>query len=224
MRIDVALAAAELLRAGVGSGAERGRRQQLPALAHRLCRLPDREVRGVRLRRAREVDGRLRQVEASLRQADVLDGMRRRDGDDECLRVGVADVLGREDDHAARDEPRVFASFEHRGEVVDGGLDVARPRRLDPRRDEVVVLVASLVVGERPLARRVVHVTFLERAALGPRGLDATVRGCSARCARRRRRGWRSALPPPARRRPRARRAPRRTTSCRVSIECGSSS
>ena len=102
----------------------------------------------------------------------MLDGVRGRDGDDERLRVGVADVLGREDDHPPRDEPRVLAAFEHRGEVVDRRLDVARPRRLDPRRDEVVVLVAALVVGERPLARGVVDVTLLERAALGPRRLD----------------------------------------------------
>jgi hypothetical protein len=47
-----------------------------------------------------------------------------------------------------------------------------RAGRLDPRRDEVVVLVAALVVGERPLARRVVDVTLLDVDALRTRRLD----------------------------------------------------
>ena len=109
---------------------------------------------------------------ARLGQADVLDRLRRRDGDEQRLRVGVADVLGGEHDHPARDEARVLAAFEHRGEVVDRRLHVARPRRLDPGGDEVVVAVAALVVDERPLARCVVDVTRLDLAALGARRVD----------------------------------------------------
>ena len=80
----------------------------------------------VRLRRPREVDRRLGEVELRLRQPDVLDGMRRGDGHEQRARVGVADVLGGEDDHAARDEARVLAAFEHRGQVVDGRIGVGR--------------------------------------------------------------------------------------------------
>ena len=171
MRVEVALAAPELARAGVGGRAERGRRPQVAVLAHVFGCLPERDVRRVRLRRAREVDRRLREVEPRLGQPDVLDRLRRRDRDEQRLRVGVADVLGGEHDHAPRDEARVLAAFEHRGEVVDRRLHVARARRLDPRRDEVVVRVAALVVDERPLARRVVDVARLERRRLRLRGL-----------------------------------------------------
>ena len=49
----------------------------------------------------------------------MLDRLRGRDGDEERLRVGVADVLGGEHDHAPGDEARVLAALEHRREVVD---------------------------------------------------------------------------------------------------------
>ena len=88
----------------------------------------------------------------------MLDRLGRGDRDEQRLRVGVADVLGGEHDHPPRDEARVLAALEHHREVVDRRLHVARPRRLDPGRDRVVVRVAALVVEERPLAGRVLDV------------------------------------------------------------------
>ena len=61
----------------------------------------------------------------------MLDRLRRSDCNEQRARVGVADVLGREHDHAARDEARVLARLEHRREVVDGGVGVAAAHRLD---------------------------------------------------------------------------------------------
>ncbi len=143
MRVQVALAPAERARAGIRGRAQRVGRSQVAPLADVLRAPADRHVRGVRLRRAREVDGGLREVETRLRQPDVLDRLRRRDRDEERLRVGVADVLGGEHDHPPGDEARVLAALQHRREVVDRRLHVARARRLDPGRDEVVVRVAG---------------------------------------------------------------------------------
>ena len=97
----------------------------------------------------------------------MLDRMRRRDRDEERTRVGVADVLGGEDDHAAGDEARILASREHRGQVVDRGVRVRGPHRLDEGRGEVVVRVAALVVDERALPRGVLDVLLGEGLALG---------------------------------------------------------
>jgi hypothetical protein len=133
-------------------------------LADGRRRFLQRRVRRVRLRRAGEVDGRLREVQPRLRQADVLHRLCRRHCDEQCMRVGVADVLGGEHDHPPRDEAGVLAALEHDREVVDRRLHVARARRLDPRRDEVVVRVARLVVVERPLPRRVLDMLLGDRA------------------------------------------------------------
>ena len=81
-------------------------------------------VGGVALRRQRQVNRRLREVDPALGQPDAVDGRRcsRRDG--ERLRGGVADVLGGEDHHPAGDEARILAAGEHRGEVIDRCVDV----------------------------------------------------------------------------------------------------
>ncbi len=108
----------------------------------------------------------------------MLDRLRRGDGDEERARIGVTDVFGRVHDHAARDEARVFAAFEHRGEVVDGGIGVAAADRLDERRREVVVRVCVLVVDHWALARCVLDVLLGQLALRGLRGeLDDVERG-----------------------------------------------
>ena len=93
-------------------------------LAHPLAGAADRLVGGIRLRRERQVDGRLGQVERRLGQPDVLDGVGGRHRHLKRPRIGVADVLAREDDHAACDEARVLASLEHPRQVEERGVRV----------------------------------------------------------------------------------------------------
>lgn len=83
-----------------------------------------------------------------------MGGLGRRVRDHEPLRLGVAHVLGREDHHATGHEHRVFARFQHAGEVVDGGVGIARAHALDEGRDHVVVLFARLVVAQVAMAER----------------------------------------------------------------------
>src|SRR4051794_12066505 len=94
MGIDVALAVPELAAVPRSVAEWLWRLFQSPLLDVGR-RAVDRDVARVRLRRACEVDRRLREVEPRLRQADVLDRLRRGDCDNERARVGVADVLGR---------------------------------------------------------------------------------------------------------------------------------
>ena len=143
-----------------------------PRSLHVLRRAFQRYVARVRLRCAREVDRRLREVQARLRQPDVLDGLGGGDCDQQRARIRVADVLGREHDHSPRDEARVFAALEHRGEVVDARVGIGAAHRLDERRDEVVVRVGGLVVEERALACRIVNVCLRQRLAGGLRRLQ----------------------------------------------------
>src|SRR5205085_2259380 len=87
VRVVVALTAPQSLGGGVGGALERSRRDHGAVLAHPLARLLQSGVRGVRLRREREVDRRLRQVERGLREPHVLDGVRRRYGNLQRARV-----------------------------------------------------------------------------------------------------------------------------------------
>ena len=108
----------------------------------------------------------------------MLDRLRSRDGDEECARIGVADVLGCEHDHPSRDEACVLATFEHRREVVNRCVRVATTHRLDERGREVVVRIRALVVDDRTLARCVLDVGFGDLAARRlMRELDDVQRG-----------------------------------------------
>ena len=171
MRVDVALSVAELARAVVARVAELLRRPEVAALENVARRFLERDVARVRLRRPREVDRGLGEVEARLGKADVLERMRRRDGDEQGAGVGVADVLGSEHDHPPNDVARVLAGLDHRREVVDGGVGIRPAQRLDERGDRVVVAIAALVVDERALRRSVFDVTRLEPRVFGARRL-----------------------------------------------------
>ena len=95
----------------------------------------------------------MREVERGLGQPDVLDGAGRRFGDEERVRIGEADVFGREDDEPARDEARVLARFEHAREPVQARIGIGAADRLDERGDDVVVLVVAVANGCATRAR-----------------------------------------------------------------------
>src|SRR5436309_5045887 len=92
VRVDVALPPSELAPVPA-SVAQRVRWTHVAVLAHVGGRLLERDVARIRLRRAREVDRRLREVEPRLGKSDMLDCMCGCDRDEQCPRIGVADVL-----------------------------------------------------------------------------------------------------------------------------------
>ena len=164
--------------------------------------------------RARQVRARLRQRVHALGHAHAA--QRRVGGarDEQRARVGVAHVLAREDEHAARDEERVVARLEHAHHPVDRRVGIAAAHRLDERADDVVVLLAALVVEQRPVALGRRH--RLERdvraAAAWRRGSRPRARAWTGPAARR-----------PAPRRAMARRASSSADRCRAPRPCSGS-
>ena len=121
------------------------------------------------------MDGGLGEVERALGQPHPIDRASRCVGDQQRLRVGVADVLRGEDDHAAGDEARVLAALQHHRQVVERGVDVGAAGRLDPGRYEVVVAVALAVVVERLALQGVLDRGDADR--LAPRPLNRPLQG-----------------------------------------------
>ena len=104
----------------------------------------------------REVEHRVREVEAGFGHPDELDRAGGGIGDDERVGVGEADVLGREDHEAARDVARVLAGFDHAREPVEARIGIRAADRLDERGDDVVVLVVAVAqAAERERGFRV---------------------------------------------------------------------
>ena len=151
VRVLVAGAVALLLHQLRDGVAELHRHGQAAVLLdERLARAARRSSR-VRLGRARQVERRLRHRVEALGHAHAPERRVGARHDDERARVGVADVLAREDEHAPQDEERVLARLEHAHHPVDRGVRVGAAHRLDERADDVVVLLAGLVVEERRL-------------------------------------------------------------------------
>src|SRR5205807_2825653 len=119
-------------------------------LRHVLVRifgsLAIRFVHRVALWRRRQIDRRLRERGVPFRHADEMDGILRGDCDRQRLRVGVADVLGREAHEPPRDVQWILTRFEHPREPVHRRVGIAVAHRLVKRGDEVVMLFSAFVV------------------------------------------------------------------------------
>ena len=114
-------------------------------------------VDGVALRRRRQIRDCLGERGVALRHADEVACLLGRDGHRQPLRVGVADVLGREPDQAPGDVQRILAGLEHPREPVHRGVRVAVAHGLVKGGDQVVVLFARLVVQECPALDRLLE-------------------------------------------------------------------
>src|SRR5690349_15409863 len=165
VRVLVADAAAQLLGAAVARVAQARRRPLGAAGAHLGHGGVDADVGGVRLGRAGQVDGRLGEVDAALGQADELPRPGGGNGHLQGLRVGVADVLGGEHDHAPGDELGVLAGRDHRRHVIEGRVGVGAAHALDEGGGRVVVAVAALVVQQLTLVLGVAGGVLGYRAA-----------------------------------------------------------
>ena len=129
-------------------------RHRFGDIVQRVARgLPGADVDRIALGCGRQVDDRLCERVVALGHADEVDRVLGRHRDHQGLRVGDADVLGGEPDQPARDVERVLAGLHHSGQPIEGRVGVAVPHRLVQGGDEVVVLLAVLVVEERPTLR-----------------------------------------------------------------------
>ena len=172
-----------------------GRQQRARLLggAHRRAKG---HIGGVRFRRGRDIDHRLRDREFALGRAEKVVGVLGGVADHQRLRIGKPDILDRHPHHAAREIERVLAGVEHAGRD-------SRARRRDRSRAPTCAAPRSGCSG-RPASCR--------RSARGAARSPAAPRRRTLRRHARRARPPRPASAPRGRRRPpcgSARRAPR---------------
>lgn len=131
-----------------GGVADVQRHRQGAGFSHFGQGLVDADVGGVALGGGGEVGDSLGEVDAGFGQADEVHRLLHRQGDLQPARVGVADILGGEDDHPAGDEQWVFAGFEHARQPVEGAVGGGAAQALDEGGNDVVVLLGPLVVEQ----------------------------------------------------------------------------
>jgi len=149
VRVLVSLAVSLLGHQSGGRVAQVKRHRIHPGFGEIVLELTESALQGVRLRREREVHGRLGEGVVGLGHPDEVRGLLGRARDDERLRVRETHVLPREDHDAPRDEHRILTRVDHPHEPIQSGVGVGSADALDERRDRVVVLVARAVIEER---------------------------------------------------------------------------
>ena len=146
MRITVTLVVVPLLHELRGGIAQVERHRPHLAGVDVGERLVDRVVAGVGLGGCRHGDRGLGEDDARFGHAHHVDGLGGGDGDLKDLRLRHAHFLTGGDHNAPRDETGVLPRPQHLREVMDGGVRVASPHGFDESGDDIVMLVAVLVV------------------------------------------------------------------------------
>ena len=121
---------------------------QVAGLPHQFECIVDGHIGRVALGTGGEVDGRLRQRDASFGPAHFHDGIETGVGQQQCVGVCQPDILGGGDNETAGYESRVFTALYHACQPVDGSVRVAAADGLDKGGDDVVVHLPVFVVGE----------------------------------------------------------------------------
>ena len=108
---------------------------QVACLPHQFEGVVDGHVGGVALGTGGEVDGSLRQRDASFRPAYFHDGVEAGIGQQQGVGVRQSDVLGSGNDETAGYESGVFTALYHACQPVDGSVGVAAADGLDEGGD-----------------------------------------------------------------------------------------
>ena len=107
-------------------------------------------VDGIGFGRGGEIDGGLGKGEFALGRTQIVVSILGGVGDNQCLRIGEADVLHRHPHQAPADlKLRPLAGVEHAGEVVESRVGIGAAHRFMQRRDQVVVTVLAFVIDRR---------------------------------------------------------------------------
>ena len=139
--LDVRMSGVGALRRCKGTGSEE-------VFCRSLSHFAVTGVEGIGFGRESQVHGGLREGEMAFRDADKIGGLHGGDGDAERGGVGEADIFAGHAHQAARDVKRSFAGFEHAREPVKRGVGIGITHRLVQRGNQVVMLLAGLVVQE----------------------------------------------------------------------------
>ena len=153
----ISVAIAQLLHQRRGGVAQMERNGKVARLADQSQRGVDAQIGGVALGACGQIDGCLGERYASLGPSQLVHGVEGGIGQKERVGVGESHVLGGADDQPSGDELGVFASFNHACHPIEGGIGVASANALDEGRDDVVVHLAILVVGQGILLQAVDH-------------------------------------------------------------------
>ena len=108
----------------------------------------------------------MRQVDAALRVPDDLGSLECCLGHQQRLRIGVANVFRRVDEHAPRNVFRVFPAVDHAGKPVQRRIGIGTAHGFDKRGYDVVMHILVLIVRQSAMRRGAFHLGFRDNRRL----------------------------------------------------------
>ena len=135
-----------------------GQRHRLVACApHEFKGSVHTEIGTVALRRGGQIDRRLCQWDAAFGPADLHHGVEGGIGQQQGVGIGQSDILCGTDHETAGDELRVFPTLDHACQPVERSVGVRAADALDEGRDDIIVHLPVLIVGQRILLQPIHH-------------------------------------------------------------------
>ena len=151
VRILVAVVIAQFLHQLCRRITQRQRHRLVACTANQVESSVNTQISRITLRRRSQIDGSLCQRDTPLGPAYLLDGIEGCVSQQQRIGIGQTDILSSRDDQTTGNELRVFPTLYHTRQPVERSVGVAATNGLDKGRDDVVVHLAVLVVGQRIL-------------------------------------------------------------------------
>ena len=148
VRIDVALAVIKLSHQAGGRVADDDGDRLRNGVEGVVLGAHVRNVAGVGFRRKRKINHRFRQMNAAFGHSDEVACLIGGDGDLQCSGIGKPHILARKTCHAPRDVEGIFPRFQHARQPIYGGIGIGIAHGFVQGGDDVVMLLARLVVKQ----------------------------------------------------------------------------
>ena len=110
---------------------------------------PERGIAPVAFGSGCQIDGGMRQCDATFRHPDKIKRLLRGHSDHQRLRIREPDVLTGGNDETPGNKTRVLAGMDHFGQPVNGGIRVTAANALNEGAGRVVMRIAISIVDHR---------------------------------------------------------------------------
>ena len=151
MGVEISQPSSQLLGTLVMAVLQMGRHRLRPPGAHRLISGKDRLAGRIALRRCGHIGGGLGEDDLGLRHPDPLHRLGSGHRHADRLGIRVPHILGSTDHDPPGNELHILPGVEHPGQVIDRRVRIGAPHALDERGDRVIVVIAVLIIADRPL-------------------------------------------------------------------------
>ena len=157
VRILVAVVIPQLLHQLSRCIADRQWNRLITRLSNQCQCSIDAQIGRITLWRRSQIDRTLRQSDASLGPSNLHHRIESSIGQQQRIGISQPDILGSRDHQSTGDELRILTTLTHASHPIESSIRIATSDTFDKGRDDVIVHLAVLIVGQRILLQACFH-------------------------------------------------------------------